>query len=65
MAKGKVCLVLIETKSIRGEKVFAGTVLMEGALAKAFSPTDISKAVRLGQLRAEMKKKTTEKANDA
>jgi hypothetical protein len=61
MAKGKVCLVLIETKKIRGEKVLAGTVLMEGALARAFSPTDLSKAVHLGQVRMEIKKTNGEK----
>jgi len=37
MAKEKVCLVLIETKKIRGGKVLAGTILMEGALAGTFS----------------------------
>ena len=62
MAKRKVCLVLIETKKIRGEEVLAGTILMEGALAGAFSLKDISKAVRLGRARTEIKKRNGEKS---
>ncbi|MBI5147762.1 MAG: hypothetical protein HZA37_01260 [Parcubacteria group bacterium] len=55
MAKGKVCLVLIETKKIRGEDVLAGTILMEGSCAKSVTPEDIAKAVQLGQVQVELR----------
>lgn len=55
MAKGKVCLVLVETKKIRGENVLAGTILMEGACAKSITPEDVAKAVQLGQVQVELR----------
>ena len=61
MAKGKVCLVLIETKKIRGENVLAGTILMEGALSKNISAEDVAKAVQLGEVQVEMREGRDEK----
>ena len=61
MAKGKVCLVLIETKKIRGENVPAGTILMEGSCAKNVMPEDVAKAVQLGQVQVETREQKEEK----
>ena len=61
MAKGKVCLVLVETKKIRGENVLAGTILMEGALSKNISAEDVAKAVQLGEVQVEMREGRDEK----
>lgn len=61
MAKGKVCLVLVETKKIRGADVLAGTVLMEGALARNVSVEDVAKAVQLGQVQVELREAKDEK----
>lgn len=55
MAKGKVCLVLVETKKIRGENVLAGTILMEGSCTKNVLPEDVAKAVQLGQVQVEQR----------
>lgn len=61
MAKGKVCLVLIESKKIRGEDVLAGTILMEGALTKSITAEDVAKAVQLGQVQVELREGKDEK----
>ncbi|GEM_PF-5145888 len=61
MAKGKVCLILIETKKIRGENVLAGTILMEGACGRNLIPEDITKAVQLGQVQVEIREGKDEK----
>lgn len=65
MAKGKVCLVLTETKKIRGESVVSGTVLMEGACAKSILPEDVAKAIQLGQVQVETRDAREEKKSDA
>lgn len=61
MAKGKVCLVLIETKKMRGEDVIAGTILMEGALTRNITAEDVAKAVQLGQVQVELREANVEK----
>ena len=61
MAKGKVCLVLIETKKMRGENVIAGTILMEGALTRNITTEDVAKAVQLGQVQVELREGKDEK----
>ncbi len=61
MAKGKVCLILIEKKKIRGEDVLAGTILMEGACSKNITPEDVAKAVQLGQAQVEVREGKDEK----
>lgn len=61
MAKGKVCLVLIETKKMRGEDILAGTILMEGALTRNITAEDVAKAVQLGQVQVELREANVEK----
>ncbi len=61
MAKGKICLVLIETKKMRGEDVIAGTILMEGALTRNITAEDVAKAVQLGQVQVELREGKDEK----
>lgn len=62
MAKGKVCLVLIKTKKIRGANVYSGSVLMEGALTKNISAEDVEKAIQLGEVQVELREDKTEKS---
>ena len=61
MVKGKVCLILIETKKMRGESVSAGTILMEGALTRNITAEDVAKAVQLGQVQVELREGKDEK----
>ena len=47
-------LILRKDKDIRGKIVKAGTILLDGECRAGIKPSDVEKAIQLGQLRVEI-----------